>query len=167
MIINNEILTALIHCNYKAYLKGLNFQALKTDFETVIDELRKIKKQNYIDKNSIKQEFKEQLFSDKNNYEVNQIYIDTVFSRNKINIKVDGLYFVEKKMCLILISPLEKVTKLDKLIVALQSYFIQSEFKVKIDFAKVVFGKQFKEAKLKLSNFQKEISEIISLIRNT
>jgi predicted RecB family nuclease len=166
MIINNEILTALIHCNYKAYLKGLNSQSLKTDFENVIDELRNIKKQNYIDKNSIKQEFKGQLFKDKNHYEVNQIYIDTVFSKNKINIKVDGLYFDEKKMCVILISPLEKVTKLDKLTVALQSYFIESEFKLKIDFVKIVFGKQFKEAKLKLSNFQKEISKIISLLRN-
>lgn len=166
MIVNNEILTALIHCNYKAYLKGLNFQSLKTDFEIVIDELQGIQKQNYIDKNLVVQEFKGQLFSDKNHYELNQIYIDMVFCKNKINIKVDGLCFVENKMFLILISPLEKVTKFDKLTIALQSHIIQSEFKLKIDLAIIVFGKQFKEAKLKLPNFQREISKIMFSIKN-
>lgn len=128
MVINNEILTALIHCNYKAYLKGQNFQSSKSDFEIVINELREIQKQNYFSKNLVNQEFKNQLFNDKKHYKQNQIYIDTTFKNDKINIKVDGFYFVENKILPILISPLEKVTKIDRLTIALQSHFIQGEF---------------------------------------
>ncbi len=165
MVVNNEILTALIHCNYKAYLKGQNFQSSKSDFEIVINELREIQKQNYFAKNLVNQEFKNQLFNDKNHYELNQIYIDTTFKNDKINIKVDGFYFVENKILPILISPLEKVTKIDRLTIALQSHFIQGEFKLKIDSAKIVFGKQLKETKLKLPTFQKEIRQILSSIK--
>jgi predicted RecB family nuclease len=165
MVINNEILTALIHCNYKAYLKGQNFQSSKSDFEIVINELREIQKQNYFAKNLVNQEFKSQLFNDKNHYELNQIYINTTFKNDKINIKLDGFYFVENKILPILIIPLEKVTKIDRLTIALQSHFIQGEFKLKIDSAKIIFGKQLKETKLKLPTFQKEIRQILSSIK--
>src|SRR5437899_1302035 len=146
MVINNEILTALIHCNYKAHLKGQNLQCAKSDFEIVFNELNEIQKQRYCANNSINNEFKSQSYTIYNQYELNKIYTNTTFKNDGVIILIDGCRFTEKNKILpILITPFEKVSKADRLFIALQSYFIEREFSLKIDYAEIVFGQQLNQ----------------------
>lgn len=167
MVINNDIITAFIYCNYKAYLKGQNLQCSKSEFEIITHKLKEIQKQKYKSKNSITKEFANQPYVLKNNFQSGKIYIHTLFKNDNIYIALDGCYFNENKLFPILISPFEKITKADKLIIGIQSYFIEKEFNLKIDSAIVVFGEQQKITKVKLVTFSKEIKKIISLLNKT
>jgi predicted RecB family nuclease len=90
-----------------------------------------------------------------------------LFKNDNINIVIDGCYFNENKVIPILISPFEKITKADKLIIGIQSHFIEKEFNLKIDSAIVLFGEQHKITKVKLSTFSKEIKKTILLLNKT
>ncbi len=167
MVINNDIITAFIYCDYKAYLKGQNLQCSKSEFEIITHKLKEIQKQKYKSKNSITKEFANQPYVLKNNFQSGKIYIHTLFKNDNIYIALDGCYFNENKLFPILISPFEKITKADKLIIGVQSHFIEKEFNLKIDSAIVVFGEQQKITKVKLATFSKEIKKTISLLNKT
>lgn len=167
MVINNDIITAFIYCDYKAYLKGQNLQCSKSEFEIITYKLKEIQKQKYNKKNSITKEFTNQPYDLKNNFQSGKIYTHTLFKNDNINIVIDGCYFNENKVIPILISPFEKITKADKLIIGIQSHFIEKEFNLKIDSAIVVFGEQQKITKVKLATFSKEIKKTISLLNKT
>jgi predicted RecB family nuclease len=167
MVINNDIITAFIYCDYKAYLKGQNLQCSKSEFEIITNKLKEIQKQKYKSKNSITKEFANQPYVLKNNFQSGKIYIHTLFKNDNIYIALDGCYFNENKLFPILISPFEKITKADKLIIGVQSHFIEKEFNLKIDSAIVVFGEQQKITKVKLATFSKEIKKTISLLNKT
>lgn len=167
MVINNDIITAFIYCDYKTYLKGQNLQCSKSEFEIITYKLKEIQKQKYNRKNSITKEFTKQPYDLKNNFQSGKIYTHTLFKNDNINIVIDGCYFNENKVIPILISPFEKITKADKLIIGIQSHFIEKEFNLKIDSAIVVFGEQHKITKVKLSTFSKEIKKTILLLNKT
>jgi predicted RecB family nuclease len=167
MVINNDIITAIIYCDYKAYLKGQNLQCSKSEFEIITYKLKEIQKQKYNTKNSITKEFTNQPYDLKNNFQSGKIYTHTLFKNDNINIVIDGCYFNENKVIPILISPFEKITKADKLIIGIQSHFIEKEFNLKIDSAIVLFGEQHKITKVKLSTFSKEIKKTILLLNKT
>jgi CRISPR/Cas system-associated exonuclease Cas4 (RecB family) len=165
MIINNEILKASVHCHYKAYLKGQDIQSVKSDFEIIFNKLSELQNQKYFTKKHIQKELKSRLYNKRKQYELNQVHIYTVFKNSNINIELDGICFLKKnKVQPILISPYEKVTKTDRLIITLQSYFIEKEFNFIVDSAKIVFGKQLKETKLKLPSSLKEIRKTLSIL---
>lgn len=90
MVINNDIITAFIYCDYKAYLKGQNLQCAKSEFEVITYKLKEIQKQKYIKKNSITKEFRNQPYDLKSNFQTGKIYINTLFNNNNINITLDG-----------------------------------------------------------------------------
>jgi predicted RecB family nuclease len=167
MVINNDIITAFIYCAYKAYLKGQNLQCSKSEFEIITYKLKEIQKQKYNTKNSITKEFTNQPYDLKNNFQSGKIYTHTLFKNDNINIVIDGCYFNENKLYPILISPFEKITKADKLIIGIQSHFIEKEFNLKIDAAIIVFGEQQKITKVKLATFSKEIRKTILLLNKT
>jgi predicted RecB family nuclease len=164
MVINNEIIAAFIHCDYKAYLKGQNLQCSKSEFEIITHKLKEIQKQKYNTKNSITEEFKNQSYDLKNNFQSGKIYTDTLFKNENIYIEIDGCYFVENKLLTILISPFEKITKADKLIIGIQSYLIEKEFNLKIDSVIIVFGEQQKITKMKTVVFSKVIKKNLFLL---
>jgi len=138
MIINNEIINAIIHCKYKAYLKKCSKSSRKTDFEIIVERLKE--KQKLI---------------------VNSKQIS--FKNTEIDLVLDGIFKVEKNYSIpILISPFEKVTNSDKLFIAVQAYFLRQNFDLKIEEAEIVFGKQQKKAKVILNKLTKKIKKVIS-----
>ena len=78
MVINNDIITAIIYCDYKAYLKGQNLQCSKSEFEIITYKLKEIQKQKYNTKNSITKEFTNQPYDLKNNFQSGKIYTHTL-----------------------------------------------------------------------------------------
>lgn len=92
----------------------------------------------------------------------NRIILDQKFSNSNAEIILDGIEIIGKnKVIPILLTPFEKITQTDKLFIALQSSFIQSEFNLKIESFKVFYGRNLHEAQFKLSSFIKNIKEII------
>ena len=72
MTINNEILNAVIHCRYKAYLKkAQTLPSTKTEFENVIERLKE---------------------KQKSTVEVKQ----TTFKNSETDLILDGIYKDEK-----------------------------------------------------------------------
>jgi len=163
MQITNEILLGFIHCPYKAYRKYKSENGEISDYEKLSHEL----------KCSQKLLFSEILSSEKkliktqptgNNFTLNAgTILEPKFSNSNIEIILDGIEFIYKnKVIPILLTPFEKITQTDKLFVALQASFIQSEFNLKVENCKVIYGKNLQETKFKLSSFTKNIKKIIS-----
>ena len=140
MIINNEILNAVIHCCYKAYLKKVSQPSTKTEFEAIVERLKE---------------------KQKSTIETNQI----TFKNTEADLTLDGIYKDEKNHSVpILISPFEKIQKSDKLFVSLQAYYIKQYFNLKIEKAEIVFGEKQKKTKIILSKFAKELKKLVAVI---
>ena len=104
MIITNEILNAVIHCRYKAYLKKISQPSTKTEFETIVERLKE-KQKTTIENNHVP------------------------FKNTEVDLTLDGIYKDKKNYSVpILISPFEKVQKSNKLFISLQAYYIKQYF---------------------------------------
>jgi hypothetical protein len=134
MQITNEILLGFIHCPYKAYRKYKSEIGEISDYEKTFNELKCSRKLLFSETlSSAKILIRTQ--SEGNNFTFNNgTILDPKFSNSNTEIALDGIEFIGKnKAILILLTPFEKITQTDKLFVALQSSFIQSEFNIKIE----------------------------------
>ncbi len=68
-----------------------------------------------------------------------------------------------------MITPFEKISKTDKLFLSLQATYLQAEFHFQIEHCKIVYGKNLKETKFRLTTFSKvtkkstvELNKILS-----
>ncbi len=169
MQINNAILYDFIHCPYKAYKKSKQQTGTITDNQILYNQLKRTQKINF-EKNLY-----DTIKPMPSNATFDNAMLKEVGTRVNINFKnltndltLDGVEFIGKKNIMpILITPFEKVTKLDKLFVVLQAVFVQSEFNVQIDNCKIFFGKDFQEIKFKLSSFRKNIEKTINELHKT
>ena len=168
MQITNEILLGFIHCPYKAYRKYTSESGSISSYEKLSNEL----------KYSQKLLFSEMLSSEKkliktkpaeNNFTFNTgAILDPKFSNSNIEIIPDSIEFIGKnKIIPILITPFEKITKTDKLFVSFQATYLQSEFHFQIEHCKIVFGKNFKQTKFRLTSFSKAIKKNITELNKT
>jgi len=138
MIINNEIISDIIQCKNKAYLKKNSISSTKTGFEIIAEKLKERQKL-LVDSKQI------------------------TFKNTEIDLILDGIYKDKKDNSIpVLISPFEKVSKSDKLFIALQAYFLKQSFFLKIEEAEVIFGKKQKKMKVILNKFTKEIKKVIA-----
>ena len=140
MIITNEILNAVIHCRYKAYLIKTSQPSTKTEFETVVAKLKE-KQISIIDTKQI------------------------TFKNSEIDLVLDGIYKDKKNYSVpILISPFEKVQNTDKLFVSLQAHYLKQHFNLKIEKAEIIFGVQQKTTKISLNKFTEGIKKLVAII---
>lgn len=162
MQITNEILGNFIHCPYKTYRKCKFEIGEVSDYEKTFKELKYSRKLIFSEVlSSTKTLIRTQL--EGNNFTFNNgTVLDPKFSNSKTEIILDGIEFIGKNKAIpILLIPFEKITQIDKLFVSLQASFIQSEFNLKVESCKVVYGKNLQETQFKLSSFQKNIKKII------
>jgi predicted RecB family nuclease len=158
--INDEILLAFINCQYKAYRKSKKQKGIVSDYEMLYDQLKLTQKTKF--KRSITESSKlilhQATFDDTIPKE--GFSLDFNFKNENIDLTIDGIEFAGKKKSIpIFITPFEKITRGDKLFIALQSYFIQNEFNLHVEHCKVVFGKNTKQTKFKLSSFSRAIKK--------
>ena len=140
MTITNEILNAVIHCRYKAYLIKTSQPSTKTEFETVVERLKE-KQKSIIETKQIS------------------------FKNAEIDLTLDGIYKVEKNYSVpILILPFEKVQKSDKLFISLQAYYLKQYFNFKIETVEIIFGGQQKKTKITISKFAREIKKLADAV---
>ncbi len=162
MQINNEILNDFITCQYKAYKKSKGQTGTISDYQILYNQLRENKKEN----------FERTISEDKNIISSNSLFDNIIykegislnlkFANENIDLTIDGIEFTSKKNIIpLFITPFEKVTKTDKIFVALQATFIEKEFNLHIENCKIVSGINLKQSKLKVSSFTKPIKKLV------
>lgn len=166
MKITNEILHSVIHCNHKAFLKKVQESSLpKTEFQTIFEILKQKQLSTIQTKLSLEADFKNIDYLSDLKFEKDKTYLQISFKNAEIDLKLDGIYYDQKNTFTpILISPLEKVQKSDKLFIALQAHYLKQNFNLKIDEAKIIFGNQQKSSKVILNNLSKDIKKTIATI---
>ena len=152
MQINNAILYDFIHCPYKAYKKNKQQRGTITDDQILYNQLKQTQKINF------EKKLYDTIKTIPSNATFDNAMLKEVGTRVNLNFKnlttdlaLDGIEFTGKKNVIpIFITPFEKVTKLDKLFIALQAA-VRNEFNLQVDNCKIVFGKYFQEIKLKFT----------------
>lgn len=165
MIITNEILHAVIHCNHKAFLKKVQENQLsQTEFQTVFEKLKQ--KQVSAIQTRFSLEFQNNDYSADLKFEKGKTYLQVSFKDLVVDLSLDGIYYDHKNSFEpIYISPYEKIQKSDKLFIALQSFYLKHNFNLKIEAAKIIFGSQQKSTKLILNKLSKDVKKTIAIIR--
>jgi predicted RecB family nuclease len=166
MKITNEILHAVIHCNYKAFLKKVQGnQFPETEFQTVFEKLKQKQQSAIQTKLFLDSNFHNIDYSPDLKLEKNKTYLQVSFKNSELDLSLDGIYYDKKNgFTPILISPFEKVQKSDKLLITLQSHYLKHTFKLKIEEANIMFGSQQKSTKVILSKFSKDVKKTIATI---
>ncbi len=163
MVVTNDILYSYINCQYKAYLKSKEEFGMVSEYQKLYDKLKENQTTNFENRllknekllyinNSVTQQFYKE-----------GIILKANFTNSNIDIVLDGIEFTKKKTSLpIFIAPFEKVTKLDKLFIALQANLIQTYFNPPVECCKIIFGKDLRETKFNISTFSKTIKKTIN-----
>ncbi len=100
----------------------------------------------------------------------NGVIVNQKLSNTNVELVLDGIELIDKNRIIpILITPFEKISKTDKLFLSLQATYLQVEFHFQIEHCKIVYGKNLKETKFRLTTFSKvtkkstvELNKILS-----
>ena len=161
MLVTNDILYSFINCQYKAYLKGKQQFGSTSEYQILYAELKQIQTNNFEKQFSTSREGFSKNISFDNLFNKEANALNVKFVNENIDISLDGIEFSGKKIFIpIFITPFEKVTRVDKLFLALQCTLIQTNFKIEAPLCKIIFGENLKETKFKISTFSKAIKKI-------
>lgn len=161
MLVTNDILYSFINCQYKAYLKTKQQLGSTSEYQILYTKLKQIQTDNFEKQfSTIREGFSKNIsFDNSFNNEANALNVK--FVNENIDISLDGIEFSGKKFFTpIFITPFEKVTRVDKLFLALQCTLIQTNFNIQAPLCKIIFGQNLKETKFKVSAFSKAIKKI-------
>ena len=156
MQITNEILLSFLNCPYKAYRKWNSENGKLSDFEKLSAELTKSQKVLFAEKLSTENKLIRSSLTDTDFKVTNGVIVNQKFSNTNVELLLDGIELVDKNRIIpILITPFEKISKTDKLLLSLQATYLQAEFHFQIEHCKIVYGKNLKETKFRLTTFSK------------
>jgi len=162
MQLNNEILHDFINCQYKAYRKSKWQKGTISEYEIIYNQLKHTQKINFEKKllgnnKQIRSNLAFDIPITKSSF-----FLNFTFINDNLSLTLDGIEFVSKKNFLpLFVTPFEKVTKVDKLFIALQAALIQNEFNIHADCCNVIYGQNLKQIKFKLSSFAQTTKKII------
>ncbi len=165
MQINNEILYGFIFCQYKAFLKSKRQKGIISEYQTLCNQLKQKQKcrfeQNLSENGS--QIFTGSTFD--NIILKEGVSLDLIFKVSNLDLIFDGIEFTGTNNILpIFITPFEKITKYDKQFILLQSYYMQKECNIKIEYVNVIYGKHLNKRKFRLSVLTPSIKKLIGTL---
>jgi predicted RecB family nuclease len=166
--INGEILNCFIYCKYKAFRKYSGITGTISEYQKLYSQLKETLKLSFGKKVSENNKLVSTNSKfDKITYE-DGILLNLRFTNTNIDLTVDGFEILDKKnFILIFITPFEHITKYDKQLIALQSYYLQNEFNIHIEYGKVIYGNLLNQTKFKLSSSTKSIKKLIDDLNKT
>ena len=160
MKITNEILLDAIHCSYKVF-KKINNHSVESQAEISL-LYKKLKEEH-------SHRFQRKFIDSEPSNKINRkgIKTDLIFNSRAQNERVDLIFDAiettpKKRANIILTVPFERITKANKLLLALQAYLAAREFFMSIEFCKVIYGGEFRTLKFKPSTFKREVHKIIA-----
>jgi len=166
--INGEILNCFIYCKYKAFRKYSGNTGTISEYQKLYSQLKETLKLSFGKKVSENNKLASTNSKfDKITYKEG-ILLNLRFTNTNIDLTVDGFEVLDKKnFILIFITPFEHITKYDKQLIELQSYYLQSEFNIHIESGKVIYGKLLNQSKFKLSTSTRVIKKLIDDLNKT
>ena len=166
--INDDILHDFIYCQYKGFLKSKYQKGILSEYQILYNQLKQ--KQKFRLEKTLS-ENKTLIYCNStfnNTIPKEGISINLKFTNANINLIFDGIEFPGNNNIIpIFITPFEKITKYDKEFIALQSYYIQSEFNIHVESYKVIYGKFLNQIKFKVSASIKRIKKLADDLNKT
>jgi len=171
-IINNEIIQTFLNCRYKAFLKNNNKVGIKKEYELLESELLEMYRTSFFNKLRSKTS-KTQLFevieSDVKCQGLKSTYvIEPVFQSNEYFIKFDAIEITPPKApitnhlyTVISISPKEKVTKVEKLILSIKCIILSGFNSITPECCKIIYGRNLKSTGFALKIYVKEANRLL------
>lgn len=145
MKVTNAILKDLVHCSYKA------FNGLKRDSNPGEPEILTIFKK-------LKESHFKRVMEAKS---MASISFNITLENERFYLTFDGIERKSKANQIgIMTVPFERVTKADKVFLALKSHFAEKEFSIKISHCKIIYGVELNTVYFKISSFKRHISKL-------
>lgn len=180
-MIHNSVIESFLNCKYKAYLEYNNQFGSKTEFELLNHEILKSNKAKFY--NNIRVKFSndqiiENFEFDKKLRIKNIVYaIEPTLKTKEFNIIFDAFEICPlnhsfRKISYIpmLISPREKVSRIEKLLLCIHCLILSQRQGTNPEFGKIIYGNELKSTKFKLDVYSKEakrlLDELIKIISN-
>ncbi|MBI9056037.1 MAG: TM0106 family RecB-like putative nuclease [Bacteroidales bacterium] len=169
MSFNNEIIYALIECDYKGFLKYSGRHEEKKDYELYFEN----KKQEY--KRKFKEKHQAQCFKGIFNiseYSINDIIRDVYFSINDFNILIDFIKIDENKLRKSLIAvpifvfPQERLSQREKLFLSFIISYLTKRVSYIANYVLGVYGKEQKQTKIHSKEHKPEHNRLLGKIDN-
>jgi len=178
-MITNHIIESFLKCPYKAYLFFNNEQGKPTEYERLAAELLGMYQADFYaqlharyDESQIVREVR---FEKKLTITDTTFVLEPVFQAEGLRIRFDALEITPHKelpsklvYLPIEVIPNEKVTKMDKLALAVKCLLLtQAQRRVTPESGKIVYGRALNSAKVKLAVYAKEARKVFKDLTKT
>ena len=178
-MITNHLIESFLKCPYKAYLLCNSEQGKLTDYEHLEAELSDLCRADFYAQLDAKYDesrmMREITFEKKLAITDTTVVLEPVFQAEDVRIRFDALEIsphteLSSKLVYlpIVVIPNEKVTKMDKLALAVKCLLLtQAQRRVTPEFGKLVYGRNLNSTKVKLAVYAKEARKVIKDLKNT
>jgi len=166
-MINDKIIGSYLSCKSKAYRKFNNEQGIKTEFEILQEEQLSMCKTEFY--NRLLEKYGENNLLKGYNFRKNRriprtdVIIQPTLYTEAYQISFDAIEIIpdkksnSKKMKIpILISPKEKISKIEKLSIAIKCVILSKVCGIDYEFGRIIYGPEFKTLKFKIEPFLME-----------
>ena len=179
-MISNEVIDSFLKCDYKSYLQFKNSIGSKTEYEQLEDELRELYRNQYYKK--LRANPENQILSLDDlpktiQTEKKAFVIAPTWQSNQFQISFDALELVPSNSSSgkvtyipISISPQDKVSKLEKLSFVIKCLILK-DHSISPEFGKIIYGRDLKSTKIKISSYlqeaRKKLKELINTVNSS
>jgi len=166
-MIDDEIIESYLNCKYKTFRKINNENGIKTEFESLQEEQLSIRKKEFY--NCLLEKYGENNLLKGYNFGKNRrtprkdIIIQPSLRTEKYQISFDALEINQNKkpnpremQIPVLISPKEKISKIEKLSIAIKCVILSKEYGIRYEFGRIIYGPELKSLKFKIEPFLDE-----------
>ena len=172
-MIDDEIIESFVNCKYKAYRKLNNELGVKTEFELLREEQLSVRKKEFYkclsEKHGENNLLKGYNFGKNRRVPRMDVIIQPTLCTQTYQISFDAIEINpdnkpnSKKMKIpILISPKEKISKIEKLSVAIKCVILSKTCGVEYEFGKIMCGSDLKTVKFKIEPFMTEAKKTLN-----
>ena len=179
-MITNEVIDSFLKCDYKSYLQFNKHIGCKTEYEQLEAELREPYRNQYYKK--LRSNPENQILSIDDLQKTipkgtNAFVISPTWQSNQFQINFDALELIPDKSSSkeftyipILISAKEKVSKLEKLSFVIKCLILK-DHGISPEFGKIIYGRDLKSTKIKISSYlqeaRKKLNELINTVNSS
>jgi len=172
-MINDEIIESFVNCKYKAYRKLNSEHGIKTEFELLQEEQLSMGKTEFYKR--LSEKYGENNLLKGYNFGKNRrvprmdVIIQPTLRTETYQISFDAIEINpdekpnSKKIKIpILISPKEKISKIEKVFIAIKCVILSKTCGVEYEFGKIIYGSDLKTVKFKIEPFITEAKKTLN-----
>ena len=174
-MITNEIIASFSKCQYKSYLKFKQETGNKTEYEILEDEILNLYRKRFyaeLQRNSRNRILS--TFDFRKKFQLTELSyaFETVIQSKEFSINFDALeispqesYPNKISYIPILVSPKEKVSRLEKISFVINCLIFSELQHITIEFGKIIYGSNLKSTKIKLKTYSKEAQKTLQELK--